>query len=160
MLIPLFTDVLYVQQMSDFEFVQYNQNGVSILLPANFKIVSHAPQLYAEAKRGYGTLVLSLDPEEGFRAGCEEMFKRPQGTNPLLDTRVIRESQLWTPYEGRERIIEHRLIDGPDNPDFAWFALFYPLESFLMVEIGAEGTFAESGELWQRVIDSICISDV
>jgi hypothetical protein len=135
-------------------YKSYAKGGIGFLLPSFLEVESDIPHFYAKSREQNASVVIEIDSDPMVRAGWERLLREPLRTIPELQSRMIRQGRIETPFQGWEKIIEHRLkADG--TVDFAWLLILYVGEEFMQVQLGEFREFSiEREQLWQKMIDS------
>ena len=127
---------------------------MGFLFPSFLKVKSHIPHFYAESKRPHASVAIEISSNPTLRASWERLVRGPLRTNRQLESRIIRQGPVETPFEGWEKILEHR-VKGHPTVDFGWALILYLGNDFMQVELGEFREFSiEREQLWQKMIDS------
>lgn len=138
------------------EYILYEHGGLSVLIPKYMRVKYDAPRFHAIGRRGRATLVIQIDTSKNERDAWEQLLHGPFCGDELLESRIIRQGMIDSPYSGWERIVENCLRLTPNDPSYGWgLELHPPGNRFIEVQAGEFTDWETFERRWRPVIESI-----
>lgn len=135
-------------------FCEYSKNGISFKIPKKIKVRSDFPNFFGESRAQAMTFAVTSSSESELLDSWEGMVKARLGNNPTLDSRIIREGEVFYSCPGYERIVEHQLIDT-DDINATWIVLLSLKEHNVLFMATSNSKFTDFEETCKCVIDSL-----